>query len=128
RRFQALDAVLDGGRVSPELLTERDGRGVHEVGAPRLHDVFQLPLLLAQGLGQLLQRGDEVVDDLVRGGQVDGRREHVVGRLRRVDVIVGVDLTVQAFQGQVGDDLVGVHVRGRARPRLYEVDVDVVVP
>ena len=43
-----------------------------------------------QRRGQVLERGDQVGDDGLGGGQVDGRGEHVVGRLAGVDVVVGV--------------------------------------
>ena len=51
------------------------------------------------------------------------RREDVVGRLAHVHVVVGVG----AVAGEVGDDLVGVHVRRGARAGLEDVDRELVV-
>ena len=58
------------------------------------------------------------------GGDVHGRRKHVVRRLAHVDLIVGMDLAAHAalaaqeLAGAVGDDLVHVHVRLRAAAGL----------
>jgi len=41
--------------------------------------------------------------------------------------LAGPDLTAVNLGGAVGDDLVGVHVRGRARPSLKHVDGELVV-
>ena len=60
------------------------------------------------------------------------RREHVVGRLSHVDVIVGVDARVGALRlaedlaGAVGEHLVGVHVVRRAGARLVHVDDELI--
>src|SRR3546814_2629159 len=47
--------------------------------------------LLVEHVGQVAERGQEVVAGGAGRGDVDGRGEHVVGRLRRVDLVVGVD-------------------------------------
>ncbi len=60
------------------------------------------------------------------------RREHVVGRLSHVHVIVRVDAAVVAlrrtedFGGAVREHLVGVHVVRRAGARLVHVDDELV--
>ena len=60
------------------------------------------------------------------------RREHVVGRLRHVHVIVRMHLGVRAlrraehFRGAVGEHLVGVHVVRRAGARLIHVDDELI--
>ena len=75
---------------------------------------------LGEGLEQFPGREDRA--ELDRGG-VD-----VVGGLAEVDVVVGVQPGVVAlrvpedFQGPVGDDLVGVHVRGGPGAALDDVD------
>ena len=53
-------------------------------------------LLAAQRLGQVLERRHQVDDDAPGRGHVDGRREHVVRRLRRVDVVVRVHRAARA--------------------------------
>ena len=87
---EPLDAVLDRLRVAAELLAERDRRGVHQVGAPGLHHRPEPALLAAQRLREVLERGDQIVDDLARRREMDRRREHVVRRLRGVHVVVRV--------------------------------------
>ena len=46
--------------------------------------------LRLEGAREVLERRDQVADDARGRGDVHRRREHVVGRLRRVDVVVGV--------------------------------------
>ena len=56
------------------------------------------------------------------------RRDRVVARLSLVDMVVGVnrllgtDFAAQRFDGEVGDDLVDVHIGGGAGPGLEDVD------
>ena len=69
---------------------------------------------------------------LEREGQTGRSRDHVVGRLSHVDVIVGVDLVVGAlraakhFRGAIGQHLVGVHVVRGAGARLIDVDDELI--
>ena len=56
-------------------------------------------------------------------GEVDRRREDVVGGLAHVDVVVAVDLVA----GERRDDLVGIHVRRSAGAGLEDVDRELVV-
>ena len=78
-------------------------------------------------------RREEPVHDLLDRGDVHGGREGVVGRLRHVDVVVGVDRLLGAhhaagqLDGPVGDDLVGVHVGLRAAAGLPDAQREVVV-
>src|SRR5690606_14343374 len=108
------DAVAHLGGVAAELLPQGDRGGVHEVGAAGLDDVGELLGLAFQGAGEGVERGQQVADHGGGGGDVDGGGEDVVGRLRGVDVVVRVHRPAQDRAGDVGDDLVGVHVRRRA--------------
>jgi hypothetical protein len=79
-----------------------------------------------------LERGQQVRSPRLVGGEVHRGREHVVGGLPGVHVVVGVDelrahLPAEDLGRAVGDDLVGVHVRARARPGLEHVDGEVLV-
>ena len=76
---------------------------------------------------EVAQRRDEVAYDLTRRCEMDRRREDVVGRLRRVDVVVGVHVAPEATRGEGRDDLVRVHVGRRARSGLEDVDRELVV-
>ena len=109
--------------VAGELLAERHRHGVHEVRAAGLHDVLELRGLGGERRLEVLERGQQRVRRLVERGEVDGAREHVVGRLAHVHVVVGM----HALAGEVRDDLVGVHVRRGARAGLEDVDRELVV-
>ena len=90
--------------------------------------------LVGQHVAQPLQRGNQVLLDRLRHGDVDGRGEHVVGALPHVDVVVGMDrlfgakaVAAHQLDGPIGDHFVGVHVARRARAGLKHVDGKLVV-
>ena len=63
---------------------------------------------------------------------VDGGRDHVVGGLPEVDMIVGVhepvaEVAAHQLRCSVGDHLVGVRVGRRARARLEDVEHELIV-
>ena len=81
---------------------------------------------------QLVHRGDEP-EVAERHADVERGGVGVVGRLRRVHVIVRVAVLVLALlvahqlERAVGDHLVGVHVRRGARAALEHVEPELVV-
>jgi len=105
------------------------GHGVLQLGAAHLDHLPEGALLVLEGL---LQQGDGFFQaaqqpdrrDLNRGG------EDVVRGLVQVDAPQGVDQGVvalgaaQQLDGPVGQDLVDVHVQGRASAALQGVDDD----
>ena len=111
RVLDARAAELDLRGVAAELLAERDGHGVHEVRAAGLDDVGERLGLGRQRRLELAERGQQVVGRGIQRREVHGRGEDVVRRLAEVDVVVGV----HALARERGHDLVGVHVRRRAR-------------
>jgi hypothetical protein len=70
-----------------------------------------------------VQRGQQLGVDLVQRGQVHRGGEDVVRGLAHVHVVVAVDRVA----GDVGDHLVGVHVRRGPGPRLEDVHGELVV-
>src|SRR5690625_4663436 len=126
--LEALDTVAHLSGEAGELLAEGDRGGVHEVGTAALDHGGELARLAVEGAFQVPQSRDQVVGHGGRGGDVDGGGEDVVGRLRSVDVVIGVHVQAAALLGERGDDLVGVHVAGGARAGLEDVDGELVVP
>src|SRR6185312_16492141 len=84
RGFHPLDTESDLPRVAAELLAKGDGRGIHEVRATRLDRGLPQLSLDLEGGGQMVEGGDEVMQQGARGGQVNGGGEHVVRGLRGV--------------------------------------------
>ena len=129
---QPRDVLLDGGEVGVELLAERHRHRVLKLGAADLEHVAELDRLGLEGKGEFVERRDQR-----RCGEDDReaqrRRIGVVGRLRHVDVVVGVERRVVALrpphelERDVGDDLVGVHVGRGAGAALDGVDHELVV-
>ena len=124
RLVQPLDVGVELRHVPRELLAEGERHRVLQVGATDLDDVAERLGLLGEGVAQLRDRGDQPVHDLLGRGDVHRGRVGVVGRLRHVDVVVGVDgrlralLTTGDLDRAVGDDLVHVHVRLGPAARL----------
>jgi hypothetical protein len=87
----------------------------------------------ACALSSRAQGRQQAVDDLLGGGDVHGRGVGVVRRLAEVDVVVGMHRRLgahrpaQPLDGAVGDHLVGVHVRLRARAGLPHDQREVIV-
>jgi hypothetical protein len=96
-----------------------DARELFGFGVERVMEIFQSREQAARGF-----RG---------GGDVHGGGKRVVGRLRHVDVIVGMDGPLAAhdpagnFNGAIGDHLVDVHVGLRAAARLPDAQREMVV-
>jgi hypothetical protein len=122
-RLDTCGALPRLGGVAGELLAERDRHCVHPVRAAGLDDVVELLRLPLERVAEPDERGQQVVDELVERGEVDGRREDVVRRLAHVHVVVRMDI----LAGEVRHDLVRVHVRRGAGARLEDVDREVVV-
>jgi hypothetical protein len=78
--------------------------------------------------GRLIHVGVQAKDQR----QPEGSRINVVGGLAEVDVIVRMDhrvvalRTAEAFEREIGDDFIGVHVGRRACPALDEVGDELV--
>ena len=114
--FQVLQAMLQLGDVTRELLPQRERRGVLQVGTADLDDVLEGLGLGLEGVAQLLQRRDEVLVDGHGRSHVHGRGEHVVGGLTPVHVVIGMDLArfaalaAHQLAAAVGQNLVEVHV------------------
>ena len=122
----------EGGREAVELLPERHGHRILQLGAADLQDVAEL---LALARERVAEQGEFVQEVPQREGQpdLDGGGVRVVRALAAVDVVDRVDVGVVALgvavelQRDVGDDLVGVHVRRGARAALHDADDELVV-
>ena len=116
----------DGLRRRAELLAQRDGHGVHELGSAQLAHVVELvlaPLERFLQAGALLAQLTHAADGRdAQGGGVD-----VVGGLAAVHVVNGADGAAQLLGRHAGQDLVHVHVGGRARAALQRLGHELVV-
>ena len=83
---------LDLPGVAAELLAQADRRGVGQMRAADLDDVVPLLGLVREHVVEVRSSGGiRSLWIAMADGDVDGGREHVVGRLPHVDVIVGMD-------------------------------------
>ena len=100
------------------------------MGAAGLDHVAELHSLGVQGVAELVELEEKLVEKEPRA-DAQGRREDVVRRLRHVDVVVRMNVVVSAelsthgHVGEVGDDLVAVHVERGPRAGLKDVDDEV---
>ena len=119
-----LETVIDLRDPAGDFLTERERRGVLQVGAADLDDVVVGARFRVERVAQLADAGLEMIHERVEGGHAHGGREHVVRRLALVHVVVGMHETLFAthaaeqFAGAVREHFVHVHVRLRARAGL----------
>ena len=79
RHLDALDPVFDLLRVAGKFLAQCQRRRVLRVRAADLDDVLPSFRLVVQRVAQLLQRGQQPVNDFLRAGDVHRRRIGVVG-------------------------------------------------
>ena len=133
RSLDPLAAAFDLLRVAGEFLAERQRHRVHQVRAADLDDLRERVALVRKRLLQRRRGRQQALAQRRDGSDVHGRREGVVGGLRAVDVVVGVDgrlaaeLAAGQLDGAVGDHLVDVHVRLRAAAGLPDDQRKVVV-
>ena len=123
--FGGADAVVELLDVAGKFLTQGEGGGVHEVRSARLDNVLERFTFCSQNGAQMLHAGKGHVDYLEVGRNVHSRGEGVVGGLRLVDVVVGVQNFAYICQSAalkhmaaVCDHFVAVHVTLGARTRL----------
>ena len=109
-----------------ECLAQRHGHRVLQLGAAHGDDVVELVALFVERVFEFVELHEQSLQRDV-DGQPEARRVGVVGGLALVDVVVGVDDVVaplgeaEVLEGEVGDDLVGVHVDAGARTALEQV-------
>ena len=127
------DFALQRGRERVELLADGHRHGVLQFGAAHLHDVDDtrrpwrgttLTSFSSSAISLSLRRMQR---------DLDRRRIRVVRRLRHVQVVVRLEELVLALlvagqlEADVGEHLVGVHVRRRAGAALVPIDQELVV-
>mmetsp|Transcript_112205 Transcript_112205/g.318129 ORF Transcript_112205/g.318129 Transcript_112205/m.318129 type:complete len:361 (+) Transcript_112205:454-1536(+) len=128
--LDALQVIANRGAVGVELLAQRHGHGILELGSAHLDYVGKLSALLEEGAAQLGNRLHEI---LVHDDQCDlrGRRVCIVGGLSLVDVVIWAAelilplLFAEVLQGAVGNNFVSVHVGGSTSSTLHHVDQEV---
>ena len=141
QRVEARQRGAHAGRRLVELrhpardhLAERQRGGILQVRAPDHHEASVRARLGVERVAQGADGGQERLGQRQHGRHVHHGREHVVGRLAAVDVVVGMDRLLAArhaareLDGAVGDDLVGVHVRLGAGARLEDDERELLVP
>ena len=79
RGTHAGDALVDLLGPGRELIAEREGHRVHEMGPPDLDNLVEILGLRGEGVTEPRECGQEVVNDVFSGGDVHRGREGVVG-------------------------------------------------
>jgi hypothetical protein len=130
---QAPEVGVELGHPARGFLPEGQGDGVHQMRATDLDDVGPLCGFGVEGVAQGANAGQQTVGKRLGCGDVHGGGKGVVGRLGAINVVVGVDgrlgpqLAACKFNGSIGDDFVGVHVRLRTASGLPNAEGKVVV-
>ncbi len=122
----------DHRRVTAELLAEHQRRCVLQMRAADLHDIGPVARLVGERVAKADHGGNEPCDNRFRRRNVHRRRDHVVRRLRHVDVVVRMDRALRAgrlvggARAEIRDHLVHVHVELRAAARHPDVQRELV--
>ena len=112
--------MVELGNVAGKFLSQSQRRRVLQVGATDFDNGGKGFGFFVQCVAQGFYRRNKVAVDFNRGGDVDGGRERVVGRLRVVYMVVGMNGLVRRqtctgdFVGAVCQHFVHVHIGLRA--------------
>ena len=132
RALDAFEIVGEHARITRPFLAERERRRVLHVGAADLDDVVPGGGFGGNRIVQRLDRRHQALLHRDGGGDIHRRGKGVVGGLRHVDVIVGMNRRLAAerragkLAAAIGDHLVHVHVELRAaagRPNMQRKHV-----
>src|SRR5207245_7014373 len=110
--------------VAGEFLAESERRGVLQMGAADFYDVRELFGFGVQRVAKVFYRGKQAARRFRGGGDVHGGGKRIIGGLRHVDVVVGMNGLFAAhfaagnFDGAIRDDFVDIHVGLRAAAGL----------
>ena len=120
--------------VSPKLLAKPHGYGILKVRAARLNHIIKLARFGLQGIGEIVNSGEQIRQP-PETAEADGGGNGVVGGLGHVDVVVGVDRLFGIVEGKakdligaVGDHLVQIHIVRRTRPGLERINDKLALP
>ena len=108
------------GKRSRKLLPQSQRRRILQVGAADFDDRGEFFGFFVQCIAQGFYRRNKVAVDFNRSGDVDGGWERVIGRLRVVHMVVGMDGLIRCqahtgnFVGAVRQYFVHVHIGLRA--------------
>src|SRR5216684_5025212 len=133
RLLQALDVTLQQAGPAAELLAEGERHSVLQVGATDFYYVLEFLRLGRDRVVNALDGGNQRGPHPIRSGDVHCSRERVIGGLRHIDIIVGMDRLLRSqcatrqFDGAVGDYLVDVHVGLRTAAGLPDAQGELVV-
>ena len=82
--------------IAGKFLAQREGRGVHQMGAADLHDAGKLDGLRFQSRGHGGQCGSQIGTQHLHHADVQGARDDIVRRLAEIDVVIRVQLGSRA--------------------------------
>ena len=102
----ALNTELNLTRIAAEFLSQANRRGVLEVRPSNLDDLVELLRFVLQCLVQSSQCRKKLVLHHLRGGDMNGRGDHVVARLAEIDMVVrmhqlAASRTTEQFRGTI---------------------------
>ena len=112
----------EGGK----FLAQGHGHGILQLGAANFQNVFKFFRFHLESPAQRGQGGQQILNAKV-SGQLHRRGVGVVGRLRSVHVVIGVNHVISAFgladdfQRPVGNHFVGIHIGRSACAALQHV-------
>src|SRR2546425_5308367 len=119
--------------VAGKFLAEGEWRGVLQMSAADFYDVSEFFGFGVERVAKIFYGGEQAARGFRGGSDVHGGGKGVVGGLRHIDVVIGMNGLFAAhdsagnFDGAIGDDFVDVHVGLRAAAGLPDAEREVVV-
>ncbi len=124
--------ALNGFGIGAKLLTQAHRYGILQMGAAGFNHIIKLDGFGLQGSAQILQHSQQFIQP-PKAAQPQCGGNHIVGGLRHVDVVIGMDsvlaqLPTQDLSGPVGDDFVDIHIVTGAGARLEGIHDKLIIP
>jgi len=119
--------------VARKFLAERERRGILQMGAADFYDFRKFFGFGVERVAESFDGGEQAAGGFRGRGDVHGRGKRVVGGLRHIYIVIGMNWFFAAhfaaghFDGAIGDDFVDVHVGLRAAAGLPDVEREVIV-
>src|SRR5579864_992097 len=133
RNGNAATVTVEQTDPAGKFLAEGERCGVLQMRAADFYDIGELFSFGVERIAEFFDGGEKAARGFGGGGDVHGGGKGVVGGLRHIYVVIGMNRLLAAhyaagnFDGAIGDDFVDVHVGLRTASRLPDAQREMLV-